>query len=859
MIELYQYTGNINNPDDLYEQIATISEGKFIDGEDQARFVDRSILDDEEKLLEQYTGPGVVAVMHDDPEEKSAPEVHNFSTASVRDKEWVPYEGPRGGEGWEHTDTGERRYQEEKPVGEGETENDSDDAAYDRAHSLLREHIAEIEEAGPDETPAGYVSRFSSEIKWTVDWIARFEDSETAANALIDALDDISDKLHPKYEEDALWAAEEILSKITKMQLKDIKTTVTLENGEEILMGSRAVENEDFAPRSTVDKILRSKGFEYDSIVHTEAWDVIKRQRLGPGAGVKPGRMRELNHIAVEDFGVQNKRPTIVTHEEREAVEQLRAIRGPMIEGLRNVYGDTITVYRGERMQFWSDDRLSEGEDGQTYLEYDRHRQVESWSVRPRVAEEFGEVILKQEVPVEEVVHAHFTGAGFDHELEIMLPMDKTMKWEVGKNIFRKERYTLPDDDKSVITERELLQEEMRTYQIHSKLALQSSLEVDKEWQEYEGPQGGEGWINTITGDRRYQDEKPEPTNDLEGGGQLEEEPRPKWFEEDVARYGQLEEPPNEGEYLIIGDDIVKIGEAQGDSIRTVPTYDWEDPKEYKVIDGVVSLKSSGRRSKDAVVLDNETVYLEFPEDSELEDGWYKSGNGYNESISIQSESGEEVKISRAAPEAKYSPTRSETLNHSMGTPWEKYQGQEYPTDARIMDTISPKKVGDIESLSDKQIDAIANGLAKADEWGLIDDLDEITASDSIDAIAAYYPELNLMKFNPDLFTEEYDRFDEGKFVTESLEDTVIHEAVHAKHAQAMEEDPDIDFEDLAQLFDWDYLEKRERVLIRELVSHYAGTNAFELVAEVGVKILKGEEVRDEAMYLYEKYHGPEL
>jgi hypothetical protein len=28
---------------------------------------------------------------------------------------WVPYLGPQGGEGWEHTGTGERRYQLEKP------------------------------------------------------------------------------------------------------------------------------------------------------------------------------------------------------------------------------------------------------------------------------------------------------------------------------------------------------------------------------------------------------------------------------------------------------------------------------------------------------------------------------------------------------------------------------------------------------------------------------------------------------------------------------------------------------------------------------------------------------------------------
>jgi len=345
-----------------------------------------------------------------------------------------------------------------------------------------------------------------------------------------------------------------------------------------------------------------------------------------------------------------------------------------------------------------------------------------------------------------------------------------------------------------------------------------------------------------------------------EGDRQSEEEPKPEWFEQDVARYGQLEEMPEEGEYLSIGGDIVQIGEVEGNSIRSEATYDWEENDDYKVIDGVVSSRSSGVGSEDAVVFDNETVYLEFPEDSELEDGWYKSGDGDNEGTPVQSESGEEVKIPRTAPDAKYSPASSETLSHSMGTPWEKYQGQEYPTDARITDTIPLEEVGDIESLSDNQVDSVANGLAKADEWGLIDDLDKITASDSIGGIAAYQPGLNLMLFNPDSFTEEkYEEVDEGEYATENLKDTVIHEAVHVKHSEAMKEDPDIEFEDLAQELVNNRLEKGERDMIREFVSDYAGTNAFEVVAEVGVKILKGEEVRDEAMYLYEKYHGPEL
>ena len=42
-------------------------------------------------------------------------------------KEWVAYEGERGGEGWRNTETGEIVYQDEKPSGGAENESDSTD------------------------------------------------------------------------------------------------------------------------------------------------------------------------------------------------------------------------------------------------------------------------------------------------------------------------------------------------------------------------------------------------------------------------------------------------------------------------------------------------------------------------------------------------------------------------------------------------------------------------------------------------------------------------------------------------------------------------------------------------------------
>lgn len=60
-------------------------------------------------------------------EDDSTPSLMNTLEPALADsKEWVAYEGDRGGEGWRNTETGEIVYQDEKPGG-GESNEDSDD------------------------------------------------------------------------------------------------------------------------------------------------------------------------------------------------------------------------------------------------------------------------------------------------------------------------------------------------------------------------------------------------------------------------------------------------------------------------------------------------------------------------------------------------------------------------------------------------------------------------------------------------------------------------------------------------------------------------------------------------------------
>lgn len=582
-------------------------------------------------------------------------------------------------------------------------------------------------------------------------------------------------------------------------------------------------------------------------------------------------------------------------------------------EVIKEVYGDTVTCYRGLSPEGDPSDAGSTdisrqieqaAENGESF-DFP-HRTLESWSVNPIHARLFSGVnedeedgiIIEAEIDTDRVIAASGSGALSRNEEELVIAHEQSREYEPSQVLTAeeirngKDAALLLENTQEFVDERMTEQSEksvnkreidvsieelppvnwLRNVHIEDsprEKILTQAVSVVKDATpegvpdnseyvppDYEPGEGERIVVSDYGGNYVVSEGE-------SGRDEQPEEVKPDWFEDDVAQYGQLEEMPTEGDYLNIGGEIKQIDVREGNTVSTPAKYEWSEPEEYRFIDGVATSKTDGVGDQDAVIFDGETSYLEFSDDSELEDGWYNSKDGDvgQSTVVVESESGEKSEIPRVSPEAKYTPASSERLTHSMGTPWEKYQGQEYPTDARITDTLQyESEIGEIDSLSDRQTDAVANGLAKADDWDLIDDLDKITASDSLRAVAGYKPGLNLMVFNPDSFTDEkYEEIEEGKYATESLEDTVIHESVHVKHAKKMKDDPDIDFSTLAQELVNDRLETGERDMIREFVSDYAGVNAFEVVAEVGVKILKGEEVRDEAMYLYEKYYGPEL
>lgn len=156
-----------------YTEVAMVEDGNIVEGEDALPPLHPEELNDEERLLEHYDGPYLVAGTEDEKINRgyliteprrgvvgkydgenfeykgSSNAVRKFLamgdpsglkmtkaslvprtrrettlTKQAEDK-WIPYEGPQGGEGWQHVGSGEVRYQQDPPgeVAEGYEED----------------------------------------------------------------------------------------------------------------------------------------------------------------------------------------------------------------------------------------------------------------------------------------------------------------------------------------------------------------------------------------------------------------------------------------------------------------------------------------------------------------------------------------------------------------------------------------------------------------------------------------------------------------------------------------------------------------------------------------------------------------
>jgi len=103
-----------------YTEIGRIHDGEIVDGEDQLVAIGADqFADNEKKLLNVYDGPYIVAGIGTPNTLTQKSDKALRKSVETVFKDWIPYEGPQGGEGWQNTLTGEIRYQEGKPSGAG--------------------------------------------------------------------------------------------------------------------------------------------------------------------------------------------------------------------------------------------------------------------------------------------------------------------------------------------------------------------------------------------------------------------------------------------------------------------------------------------------------------------------------------------------------------------------------------------------------------------------------------------------------------------------------------------------------------------------------------------------------------------
>jgi hypothetical protein len=354
-----------------------------------------------------------------------------------------------------------------------------------------------------------------------------------------------------------------------------------------------------------------------------------------------------------------------------------------------------------------------------------------------------------------------------------------------------------------------------------------------------------------------------EPTVEVE-----DVEDEPTWFEERdfEEEYGAPEDVDLvEGMSLEVGDEIQQIQDSTSEN--GVDYYQLDDGTVMGVVDGVLTQSSEVSR------LDIGTEqHITWDEDANLEDGWYAVDDNINETdeglmVELVDEDGETHEIDGEAVEReglidrKDTPMEADVIEPEMAGAHEEFDA-EYPDSPDLDENVS---LDNIEAdLDETQRNQIERGLGKAQELGLTDSVDSVTEMDvggeaSGMTLGRFEPESGEIKINVDRMNQEtLDSVGDEFAVGDSVEDMLVHESIHAKHAAELEEQgwtPEEMREELLR----DGLPESEQEIMESEVSEYGAANPLEVVAEIGTKITRGEEVSDEALHLYEKYGGPEL
>lgn len=386
----------------------------------------------------------------------------------------------------------------------------------------------------------------------------------------------------------------------------------------------------------------------------------------------------------------------------------------------------------------------------------------------------------------------------------------------------------------------------------------------------------GESEISVADLNRIYDPDEPEddprPEDDSEDEAEEEDEPGEEaeeaWFDEVdfESEFGAVVDEMYEGGRYEVGDDVVEIVDSTEE--RGVEYYQTDGGEMLAQIGDVVTEVIDASR-----VGRGNIEYIQFSDEVDLDDGWYHIGEDMTEGddgelfVDFVDEDGEVHQVDGVAVEReglidrRHQPVGVDEIEPAMSGAYEEYD-REYPEDPDLPDHLSTGEIADV--VGDEQIQQIERGFGRVAELGVDERISGIGVFEPEEegeemTLGRYEPETGEVLINPEQMDQEtLDGVSESFAVGESVEDMIVHEAMHAAHVDALEEEG-WSIEEIEEELLRGELSESERQIMEEQVSDYAAANPLEVVAEVGTKITLGEEVSDEVLQIYERYGGPEL
>jgi len=357
--------------------------------------------------------------------------------------------------------------------------------------------------------------------------------------------------------------------------------------------------------------------------------------------------------------------------------------------------------------------------------------------------------------------------------------------------------------------------------------------------------------------------------DDVEPEVKTEEvEDNPAWiedldFEEEFG--AEIDTPPSVGSSVEVNGNLHRLTDETED--RGVEYYQTDEDSAVAEVDSVLTTVNEASNIETGA-----TQYIQWSEQADMEDGWFNIDDEIQDDggalmVDMVDENGDTHSVNGVAVEQeglierKHTPVEAESVQPENENAHTNYDGG-YDDNPELPDNLSLDNISN--NLDSEQTEQISRGLSKASDLGFTDRVEGIEELDvggeaAGETLARFEPETGTIKINTDNMTQEtLDGLSDDFGVGDTVEDMVVHETVHAAHAAALEDEgwtPEEMREDLLR----SSLDSGEQQLIEDEISDYGASNPLEVVAEVGTKVTKGEEVSNEVMHIYERYGGPDL